>query len=196
LIEHGSRVLDVGCGDGELLARLAEDKNTKGEGIELVQELVLTCVERGIAVIHRDVERGLEKYADKSFDYVILSQTVQTLEEPEKVLKELLRLGKKVIVSFPNFAHWRCRAQLFFQGKAPVTGQLPFSWYNSPNKHFPSMKDFDRFCRKLGVKVEQRIPLVKTSVGPVRFAPNLFAEQVIYLVSEGQITISEYELGS
>jgi len=196
LIEHGSRVLDVGCGDGELLARLADDKNTKGEGIELVQELVLTCVERGIAVIHRDVERGLEKYADKSFDYVILSQTVQTLEEPEKVLKELLRLGKKVIVSFPNFAHWRCRAQLFFQGKAPVTGQLPFSWYNSPNKHFPSMKDFDRFCRKLGVKVEQRIPLVKTSVGPVRFAPNLFAEQVIYLVSEGQITISEYELGS
>jgi len=185
LIEPDSRVLDVGCGDGELLARLAEDKNTKGEGIELVQELVLACVERGIAAIQRDIERGLENYADKSFDYVILSQTVQTLEEPEKVLKKLLRLGKKVIVSFPNFAHWRCRAQLFFRGKAPVTRQLPFGWYNSPNKHFLSIRDFDRFCGELGVTVEQKIPLAKASVSPVRFAPNLFAEQVIYLITEG-----------
>ncbi|MHC4194099.1 MAG: homoserine O-acetyltransferase MetX, partial [Planctomycetota bacterium] len=185
LIEPNSKVLDIGCGDGELLSELTADKNIEGEGIELQQGLVLTCVGRGLPTIQRDIGRGLEDYADKSFDYVILSQTVQTLKEPEKVFEELLRVGKKVIVSFPNFAHWRCRLQLFFRGRAPVTGQLPFDWYNSPNIHFLSIKDFDRFCEKLGVKVEKRTPLVKTRPGPVRFAPNLFADQVIYLTSKG-----------
>ena len=184
LIEPNSTVLDVGCGDGELPARLTADKNIKGEGIELEQELVLTCVNRGLSIIQRDVERGLENYADKSFDVVILSQTMQTLKEPEKVFKELLRVGKKVIVSFPNFAHWRCRVQLFLGGKAPVTRQLPFGWHDSPNIHFLSIKDFDGFCKKLGVTVEKKIPLVKTRLSPVRFAPNLFAEQVIYVTSK------------
>jgi homoserine O-acetyltransferase len=185
LIEPNSRVLDIGCGDGDLLANLTADKNIKGEGIELEQELVLACVNRGLPIIQRDVEHGLKKYADKSFDYVILSQTVQTLKNPEKVLKELLRVGSKVIVSFPNFAHWRSRVQLFFGGKAPVTRRLPFSWHDSPNIHFLSIKDFDRFCAKLGVRVERRIPLAKTHISPVRFAPNFFAEQVIYVTSKG-----------
>jgi homoserine O-acetyltransferase len=184
LIEPNSTVLDIGCGDGELLANLTADKNIKGKGIELDQNLVLDCVNRGLAIIQRDVERGLENYADKSFDYVILSQTVQTLKNPEKVFKELLRVGKKVIVSFPNFAHWRCRMQLSFLGKAPVTKQLPFSWHDSPNIHFLSLKDFDRFCKRLGVRVEKKIGLVKTRRSPVRFAPNLFAEQVIYVTSK------------
>jgi homoserine O-acetyltransferase len=184
LIEPDSTVLDIGCGDGELLARLTLDKNIRGEGIELQQELVLTCVNRGISIIQYDVEKGLEDYANKSFDYLILSQTVQTLLNPEKVFKELLRVGKKVIVSFPNFAYWRCRAQLFFLGKAPVTSGLPYTWHNSPNKHFLSLKDFDDFCKNLGVKVEEKIPLIKTSISPVRFAPNLFAEQVIYVTSK------------
>ncbi|MHC4467060.1 MAG: homoserine O-acetyltransferase MetX [Planctomycetota bacterium] len=184
LIEPDSTVLDIGCGDGELLARLTLDKNIQGEGIELQQELVLTCVNRGISIIQYDVEKRLEDYANKSFDYLILSQTVQTLLSPEKVFKELLRVGKKVIVSFPNFAYWRCRAQLFFLGKAPVTSGLPYTWHNSPNKHFLSLKDFDNFCKSLGVKVEEKIPLIKTSISPVRFAPNLFAEQVIYVTSK------------
>ena len=184
LIEPNSTVLDIGCGDGELLAGLTADKNIKGEGIELQQDLVLACVNRGLPIIQRDVERGLENYADKSFDYVILSQTVQTLKDPEKVFTELLRVGRKVIVSFPNFAHWRCRAQLLLLGKAPVTKQLPFGWHNSPNIHFLSLKDFDRFCKKLGVKVEKKIPLVKTRLSAVGFAPNLFAEQVIYVTSK------------
>ena len=183
LIGPNSTVLDVGCGDGELLARLRADKNIKGEGIELDQDLVLTCVNQGLSVIQYDIELGLESYADKSFDYVILSQTVQTVKNPESVLKELLRVGKKVIVSFPNFAHWKCRAQLFFLGKAPKTGQLPFGWHNSPNIHFLSLKDFDQFCRKLGVTVEKKIPLVERRLSKVRFAPNLFAEQVIYVTS-------------
>jgi homoserine O-acetyltransferase len=181
LIQPRSSVLDIGCGDGELLAWLTRDKDIKGQGIELEQDKVLACVNRGIPIIQHDIELGLAKYADDSFDYVILSQTLQTLKEPEKVFKEMLRVGKKVIVSFPNFAYWRCRIQLFFWGIAPVTKQLPFRWYNSPNIHFFSLKDFDQFCAKLGVVVEKRIPLIKSSASPVKFAPNLFAEQVIYV---------------
>ena len=184
LIEPNSTVLDVGCGDGELLANLVHDRDIKGEGIELDQELVLDCVCRRLPIVQQDVEQGLGYYGDKSFDYAILSQTVQTIENPEKVLKELLRVGKKVIVSFPNFAYWRCRAQLLFRGAAPITRQLPFDWHDSPNIHCLSIKDFDGFCRRLGVRVEKKIPLVKTSLSPVRFAPNLFAEQVIYVTSK------------
>ncbi len=184
LIEPNSTVLDVGCGDGELLANLVHDRDIKGEGIELDQELVLDCVCRRLPIIQRDVEQGLGYYGNKSFDYAILSQTVQTIENPEKVLKELLRVGKKVIVSFPNFAYWRCRAQLLFRGAAPITRQLPFDWHDSPNIHCLSIKDFDGFCKRLGVRVEKKIPLIKISLSPVRFAPNLFAEQVIYVTSK------------
>ncbi len=184
LIKPNTTVLDVGCGDGELLTNLIKDKNIKGEGIELDQELVLDCVCRGLPVIQQDVEQGLGYYSNKSFDYVILSQTVQTVKNPEKVFAELLRVGKKVIVSFPNFAHWLSRTKLFLRGKAPVTRQLPFSWHNSPNIHFLSLKDFEQFCKKLGVKVEKRIPLIKSSLSPVKFAPNLFAEQAIYVTSK------------
>jgi len=184
LIEPNSTVLDIGCGDGQLLANLSADKNIKGMGIELDQDLVRACVEKGLPIIQQDIEQGLENYTDKIYDYVILSQTVQTIKNPEKVFAELLRVGRKVIVSFPNFAHWRCRAQLLFQGKAPVTRQLPFDWCNSPNIHCLSLKDFDRLCRKLRVKVEKRIPLNKIALSRVRFAPNLFAEQVIYVTSK------------
>jgi homoserine O-acetyltransferase len=184
LIQPNSTVLDIGCGDGQLLADLTADKNIKAEGIELDQDLVSACVNRGLPIIQHDVEQGLENHADKSYDYVILSQTVQTIRNPEKVFAELLRVGRKVIVSFPNFAHWRCRAQLFFAGKAPVTKQLPFGWDNSPNIHFLSLKDFDRFCSKLNVTVEKKIPLTKTCLRPIKFAPNLFAEQAIYVTSK------------
>ncbi|HUT31315.1 MAG TPA: homoserine O-acetyltransferase [Sedimentisphaerales bacterium] len=184
LIEPESTVLDVGCGDGQLLANLVRDKNIRGEGIELDQDLVLDCVCRRLPIIQQDVEQGLANYADKSCDYVILSQTLQTIGNPEKVFKELLRVGRKVIVSFPNFAHYKSRARLLFAGRAPVTRQLPFDWHNSPNIHFLSLKDFDRFCRNLNVKVEKKIPLVRTRLSPVRLAPNLFAEQAIYVTSK------------
>lgn len=183
LIETNAKVLDTGCGDGELLANLIHDKNIRAKGIELNQDLVLECVKRGIPIVQHDIEEGLKRYSDKKFDYVILSQTVQTVKDPEKVFKELLRIGKKVVVSFPNFAHWKSRYQLFFGGRAPVTKQLPFTWYNSPNIHFLSIKDFDRFCKKAGVKVEKKIPLKQHKLSPIRFAPNLFAEQVIFVTS-------------
>ncbi len=186
LIEPHSKVLDVGAGDGELLARLIEDKNITGEGIELDEELVIHCIRRGLPTIHLNVERGLSQYTDDSFDYAVLSQTLQTVNNPERVLKELLRVAKRVIVSFPNFAYWRCRLQLLFRGRAPETRQLPFSWHSSPNIHCLSLKDFDRFCKDLGVRVEKRIPLIKSSLSPVRFAPNIFAEQAVYVTSKYQ----------
>jgi len=185
LIEPGRTVLDVGCGDGELLARLTADKGIRGKGIELEESLVLGGVCRGIDIIQRDIDRELGSYADRSFDYAILSQTVQTIKEPERVFKELLRIGRRVIVSFPNFAHWRSRLQLLWWGRSPVTRQLPFRWYNSPNIHFLSLKDFEEFCRRLGVTIEKRIPLVETSASPIRVGANLFAEQAIYVTSRG-----------
>jgi len=188
LIEPNSTVLDIGCGDGELLANLITDKKIKGEGIELNQEHVLDCICRGLPIVQHDIEQGLQSYADKSLDYVILSQTVQTVKNPERLFRELLRVGRKVVVSFPNFAHWRCRMQILFKGKVPVTKQLPFEWHNSPNIHLLSLKDFDEFCARLSVKVEKKIPLGKRRLRPVRFMPNIFAEQAIYVTSKNDLT--------
>jgi homoserine O-acetyltransferase/O-succinyltransferase len=184
IIEPASSVLDIGCGNGELLAKLSADKNIKGGCIELVEDLVLACVQKGLPVIQHNIERGLADYADKSYDYVILSQTLQTVQNTEKVLMELLRIGRKVIVSFPNFAHWRCRAQLLLNGRAPVTKQLPCQWYNSANIHCLSMKDFESFCEKLSARIERKIPLSQKRPSPVRFASNLLAEQVVYVISK------------
>ncbi|MHC4517906.1 MAG: homoserine O-acetyltransferase MetX [Planctomycetota bacterium] len=184
LIEPDSTVLDVGCGDGELLARLRQDKRVDGKGIELQQDLVLGCVCKKLSIIQYDVERGLSRYADKSFDYAILSQTVQTIKDPEGVLLELQRVARKVIVSFPNFGNWRCRVQLLLSGQAPKTRQLPFEWHDTPNIHCLSLRDFDDFCQRLGIRVEKRIPLGKTRLSPIRLAPNLFAEQAVYVTSK------------
>lgn len=182
LIEPDATVLDVGCGDGELLARLRHDKQIDGRGIEREQDLVLGCVCKRLSIIQYDIERGLGSYADKSFDYAILSQTVQTIRDPERVLRELLRVGRKVIVSFPNFGHWRSRVQLLCRGKAPVTRQLPFGWHDTPNIHCLSLKDFDEFCGHLDATIERRVPLVKTRPSPVRLWPNLLAEQAVYVI--------------
>jgi len=184
LIEPESKVLDIGCGDGKLLARLTADKGIKGKGIDLDQQQVLSGINLGLSIIQYDAEMGLSSYADKSFDYVILSQTLQTLKKPDKVLLDLMRIGKKVIISFPNFGYWKCRWQLTLSGKTPITKTLPFWWYNTPNMRVLTLKDFDNFCKKLGVRIERRIPLIKNKLSPVKFAPNLLAEQAVYVTSK------------
>ena len=184
LITPDSRVLDLGCGDGELLCRLVQDKNVTGEGIELDEELVIHSVQCGVPVIHRDIERGLEIYPNETFDYAVLSQTIQTLKDPQQVIAELHRVARRVIVSFPNFAHWNCRLQLMFKGRAPQTRQLPFRWHNSPNIHFLSIKDYDRFCAEQGIRIEQKIPIGKHTAHPRRLWPNLLAPQAVYVTSK------------
>jgi homoserine O-acetyltransferase len=186
LIKPNSRLLDLGCGDGELLSRLTQDKNVTAEGIELDEDLVTHCIQRGLSVIQRDIERGLEMYPNDAFDYAVVSQTIQTLRSPEVVVRELHRVAKKVIVSFPNFAHWGCRMQLMFKGRSPQTKQLPFRWHNSPNVHFLSLKDYDKFCAELGIRIERKIPLGKTSTMQKRILPNLFASQAVYVTSKYQ----------
>jgi homoserine O-acetyltransferase len=184
LIEPASKVLDVGSGDGELLARLTADKGITGEGIEVAQELVCHNIQRGLSTIHRDIEKGLGFYPNDSFDYVILSQTIQTIMNVEKVFAELLRVGKRVLVSFPNFAYWKCRVDLMFRGKAPRSKELPYQWYDSPNVHFCSLSDFEKFCRDHGIRIENKIPLRKTGISPLRFLPNILAEQAVYVTSK------------
>ena len=185
LIEADSRVLDVGCGDGELMIKLIREKNVRAEGIEIDQDLVISAVEKGISLIHCDIEE-VKAYGDESFDYVILSQTVQTLRSPDKVFRQLLRIGRKVIVSFPNFAYWKSRLQLSLLGRAPITAQLPFSWYDSPNIHFLSIKDFDQFCAAFNVCVDRKITIVKDRVRNTNILPNFFAEQAVYVTSKKQ----------
>ncbi len=184
LIEPGSRILDLGCEHGELMSRLIADKGVLAEGVEINENLVVHCVRQGLSVIHRDIGRGLEHYPDGAFDYVIVSKTVQTLLHPEKVIDESLRIGKRVIVSFPNFAHWACRLGLLFNGRAPVTKELQYQWYDSPNIHFLSIKDFDVFCAGRNIRVEKKIPLGEYKTRAIALWPNLLASQVVYVASK------------
>lgn len=187
LVAPGSRVLDVGCGDGALLELLAAERQVDGRGIELSQEGVNECVARGLAVIQGDADTDLADYPDNTFDYVILSQTIQATRRPRWVLEQMLRIGRRVIVSFPNFGHWRIRGQLLWNGRMPVTKNLPVSWYDTPNIHFCTIRDFVELTRELDAKIERAVAF-GPSGGRVRFdAPwwfwNMFGEQAVFLLS-------------
>lgn len=153
LIPEGSRVLDLGCGDGELLYLLREKKKVIGRGLEIAEECIRQCIAKGLSVEHGDLDQGLAEYADKSFDYVILCQTLQTVHKPKELILEMLRVGRKGIVSFPNFGHWYARWQIFFGGRVPVVPSLPYQWYDTPNLHFLTTQDFWDFCRRFEIKV-------------------------------------------
>src|SRR3972149_8158148 len=181
-IEKGASVLDLGCGDGELLSRLIEEKQVHAQGIEISEQAIHHCVARGLSVFQEDIDTGLAVYADKSFDYVMLNQTFQQVKKPDFVLKEALRVGKKAIVGFPNFVHYRARFQLFFRGKVPVTASLPYEWYDTPNLHFLSIADFIGYCKKRDIRVEQAAFIGKNR--KVRLFPNLFAETGLFLLSK------------
>jgi len=180
-IDDGASVLDLGCGDGELLGRLIEEKHVRAQGIEISDEAIHRCVARGLSVFQEDIDTGLSAYGDGSFDYVILNQTFQQVKKPDFVLKEALRVGKKVIVGFPNFLYYKARFQMFFGGKVPVTPSLPYEWYDTPNLHFLSIADFREYCRRWRFKVDDEAFAGKNN--RVRFFPNFFAEIGLFLLS-------------
>jgi methionine biosynthesis protein MetW len=181
-IEQDASVLDLGCGDGELLARLIEEKKVHAQGIELSEQAIHHCVAKGLSVFQEDIDTGLSDYADKSFDYVILNQTFQQVKKPDFVLKEALRVGKKTVVGFPNFLYISARFQMFFGGKVPVTPSLPFEWYDTPNLHFLSIADFVEYCRKRRIRIEQTAFIGKNK--KVKLFPNLFTEIGLFLLSK------------
>jgi len=187
MVMLGARVLDVGCGDGTLLRLLAEKKGVDGRGIELSQAGVNSCVAQGLAVIQGDADTDLVYYPDLAFDYAILSQTIQATYSPRDVLKQLLRIGKRAVVSFPNFGHWRVRAGLMFGGKMPKTDNLPDRWYDTPNIHLCTIKDFLDLCKDVGAKVERAVAVNaygrKMGVAMPLFMQNLFGEQAVFLLS-------------
>jgi methionine biosynthesis protein MetW len=186
MVEANSRVLDVGCGDGALLRLLAAEKGVDARGIELSQRGVNDCVAQGLSVIQGDADTDLAAYPDDSFDYVILSQTLQATRRPRHVLEDMLRIGRRAIVSFPNFGHWRIRAQIAFGGHMPVTRNLSLPWYETPNIHFCTIQDFTELVQTIGARIERGVALDRFGKPLAYGAPwiwNLFGEQGVFLLT-------------
>ena len=181
-VEENSSVLDLGCGTGDLLSLLVQERKVKAQGIEIDEQAIYRCVERGLSVFHGDIDTGLSEYRDKSFDYVILCQSFQQVKKPDMVLREALRVGKEIIVSFPNFAHFRARFQIFFNGKTPVTPSLPYEWHDTPNLHFLSISDFVGYCDRRNVRIVGSA--FASGDRRVRMFPNFFAEVGVFFLRE------------
>jgi methionine biosynthesis protein MetW len=179
LVEPGTRVLDLGCGEGELLAWLKDNQKVDGRGVEMEGAGVRKAIARGVSVYQGDLESALEDYPDQAFDYVILSQTLQQTQRPVKVLRGMLRIGKRAIVAFPNFAHWKVRLSHLWSGRSPRTDLFPYEWYDSPNIHFLTVLDFEALALKEGWRIERRVFL--SGHRPVSMLPNLMAEVAVYL---------------
>jgi methionine biosynthesis protein MetW len=187
LLPLQSRVLDVGCGDGTLIEALIEEKSIDARGIELEEDKVKECISKGLSVIEGNAETELSQFPDKAFDFVILSQTLQAFYQPENVLAQLLRIGSRVIISIPNFGYWQIRASLLFFGKMPITKSLPYTWYNTPNLHMCSIKDFYQFCEKKKIKIDKVIGINGEKISSIYRinleTKNLLSEVGIFVIS-------------
>jgi methionine biosynthesis protein MetW len=180
-IAPGSRVLDLGCGDGRLLKHLWETRQAPGYGVEIDDAKVVECIRNDVNVLQLNLENGLAAFADRSFDTVILSETLQAIHAQEPLMKEMLRVGREAIVSFPNFGYWKARIQIAFSGHMPVSKELPYQWYDTPNVHHCTLIDFEGLCAKLGLRILERVVLRDGS--PVSVLPNLLGSLAIYRVS-------------
>ena len=187
LISAKSKILDVGCGEGDLIQQFKENLKANVHGIEKSQDLAIKGIARGLNITHGDAEKDLFQYANQSFDYVILSQTLQAMMDPKKILIELLRVGSKAIVSFPNFGHWKIRFQLLLWGKMPITEGLPYSWYDTPNIHFFTLKDFENLCNEMNIVIEKSIGLTNKgkqfSINGSILPANIITHEAIFLLS-------------
>ncbi len=188
IITENTRVLDVGCDDGSLMEFLKKEKKVDIRGIEISKEKVQTCISKGLTVIEGDAEFDLKQFPDKSFDYVVLGQTLQAFINPELVIKELLRVGNKAIVTIPNFGHWKVRLNLLVQGTMPVTQTLPNKWYNTPNIHMCTIKDFFKFSKTINFKIFKSLALTNKNVSTINSSnlifKNLFSELGIFLIEK------------
>jgi len=195
LVKPTSRVIDIGCGNGDLLEYLRDNKNVDGRGIEIVQSQVSNALMRGLSVIHGDAESDLAYYPDQSFDYAILSHMIQNTRAPQKILQETLRVAKFTIVALPNFAHFKNRLHLLLNGSAPVSRVIPYEWYETPNIRFCSIKDFENLCKKLNLKIQNEIFLSGNyrfkNIFNNKYFANLFAEYGIFVITKNELSGSD-----
>lgn len=187
MVEPGSRVLDLGCGEGDLLKALQVRKRARVQGIELSEECVQQCIAKGLFVFHGDLDEGLADFNDNSVDYVILTSTIQVLHRPDFLIEEAARVGKQCIISIPNFGYYKVRTQLLIKGSMPKTSNLPYEWYDSPNIHLTTLVDFRRFCRERDLEIVRESDLLIGDTGckQVKMLPNFFADYGIFLVRRG-----------